>query len=64
MLGIDDLDMMRDKAKNGTVLWKMVRLNDIIRSWQGHIGESLGVTITGNEEADVPVDASNNGEGS
>ena len=64
MLGINDLDMMRDKAKNGTVLWKMVRLNDIIKSWESQVGESQGVATKDGDEVDVQLDASVNGEGS
>ena len=64
MLGINDLDMMRDKAKNGTVLWKMVRLNDIIKSWESQVGESQGVATKDGDEVGVQLDASVNGEGS
>jgi hypothetical protein len=61
MLGINDLDMMRDKAKNGTVLWRMVRLNDIIKSWESQVGELQGVATKDGEEVDVQLGASVNG---
>ena len=62
MLGIADLDMMRDKAINGTVLWGMVQLNDIIRSWQSQVGESHGVARNCGEGDGAPVVVSENGD--